>query len=62
MVRNVENGSPTRPVWRAPKVDDLGNLRDFVQTGGINGKSGTHSDGEGSSTNEAKEHHGGDGG
>jgi hypothetical protein len=59
MVRNVESGSPTRPVWRAPRVTDLGNLKDFVRTSGVNGKSGTHSDGEGSSSNEAKEHRGG---
>ena len=31
--------------WRAPKVEQLGNLRDFVRTGNGFGKSGTIPDG-----------------
>jgi hypothetical protein len=31
--------------WRSPKLQELGNLRTFVQTGQANGKSGTISDG-----------------
>ncbi len=32
--------------WRAPRLQELGNLRDFVQTGHAFGKSGAPSDGE----------------
>jgi hypothetical protein len=31
--------------WQAPKLQELGNLRDFVRTGNANGKSGPHGDG-----------------
>jgi hypothetical protein len=55
MAPNGDSGSPAKPVWRAPKVEDLGNLRDFVRTGGANGKSGTDRDSESSSTHEAKD-------
>jgi hypothetical protein len=32
--------------WRAPRLRELGNLRDFVQTGHAFGKSGAPADGE----------------
>lgn len=45
--RNVKE--PARKLeWRAPKVEQLGNLRDFVRTGNGFGKSGTVSDGSSS--------------
>ena len=28
-----------KPVWRSPKLEELGNLRDFVQAGNAFGKS-----------------------
>ena len=28
-----------RPMWRSPKLEELGNLRDFVQAGNAFGKS-----------------------
>jgi hypothetical protein len=31
--------------WRSPKLQELGNLRDFVQAGQAKGKSGVISDG-----------------
>jgi hypothetical protein len=34
-----------KPVWRSPRLEELGNLRDFVRTGFANGKSGAPSDG-----------------
>ena len=34
-----------KPVWRTPKLEELGNLRDFVQTGHAYGKSGPANDG-----------------
>ena len=34
-----------KPEWRSPKLEELGNLRDFVQTGGAFGKSGVTNDG-----------------
>ena len=34
-----------KPTWRSPQLKELGNLRDFVQTGHAFGKSGTPSDG-----------------
>jgi hypothetical protein len=46
---NEDSGNPTKPVWRAPKVDDIGNLRDFVKTSDGHTKSGSRSDDEGGS-------------
>ena len=34
-----------KPVWSTPRLEELGNLRDFVRTGNANGKSGAPSDG-----------------
>ena len=34
-----------KPVWQSPKLQELGNIRRFVQTGNANGKSGTFIDG-----------------
>jgi hypothetical protein len=45
MISKGNSANPMKPEWRAPKVDDLGNLRDFVRTGGANGKSGPNDDG-----------------
>ena len=30
-----------KPVWQNPRLQELGNIRRFVQTGNANGKSGT---------------------
>jgi hypothetical protein len=35
----------TKAEWRSPKLQELGNLRSFVQTGNGFGKSGPTSDG-----------------
>ena len=35
-----------KPVWRTPELRELGNLRNFVQTGHAYGKSGGAGDGE----------------
>lgn len=46
-----ENDDVTPPqpepktAWRSPKLEELGNLRDFVQTGNAFGKSGVNADG-----------------
>lgn len=34
-----------RPVWQSPKLQKLGNIRRFVQTGNAFGKSGLITDG-----------------
>lgn len=34
-----------RPTWRAPKLEELGNLRTLVRVGQANGKSGREMDG-----------------
>ena len=36
---------PAKPAWRSPRLEELGNLRDFVQHGNGFGKSGPSSDG-----------------
>jgi hypothetical protein len=46
----------TRPVWRTPHLEPLGNLRDFVRTGGANGKSGPDADGNAMLGGEAMNH------
>jgi hypothetical protein len=40
-----ENFASEQPLWHAPKLQALGNLRDFVRHGNANGKSGTMQDG-----------------
>ncbi len=35
-----------RRLWLSPKLQELGNLRDFVRTGNANGKSGAFGDGK----------------
>ena len=42
---SVRNDSQ-KPVWRTPELQELGNLRTFVQTGHAFGKSGGPGDGE----------------
>lgn len=39
--------------WKAPVISELGNVRDFVQEGGAQGKSGQMVDGGTSGSNEA---------
>lgn len=48
---SVEN----QPMWSAPKLQELGNLRTLVRVGGANGKSGIYSDGKSCSGGEAME-------
>jgi len=38
--------------WNKPKLQELGNIRQFVQTGGANGKSGHNVDGASMAGNE----------
>jgi len=45
MARNGDDDNVKKPEWRAPKLDALGNLRDFVRTGHAYGKSGGTADG-----------------
>ena len=40
-------------VWHSPKVEELGNLRDFVQTGQAIGKSDGPPDGQSMAGNES---------
>jgi hypothetical protein len=42
-----------RALWHAPKLQELGNLRDFVRTGHASGKSGTFGDGQANCGGEA---------
>lgn len=42
---DVTPKSGPKPVWRSPKLEELGNLRDFVQSGNAFGKSGVNTDG-----------------
>jgi hypothetical protein len=42
LTRNDDVTAPlevAKPVWRSPKLEELGNLRDFVQAGNAFGKS-----------------------
>jgi hypothetical protein len=43
-----------RPVWQAPKLHELGNLRNFVRVGNAKGKSTIDMDGSSACGNEAK--------
>ena len=48
MRENDETTPPqagAKPAWHSPKLEELGNLRDFVQTGNAFGKSGVNADG-----------------
>jgi hypothetical protein len=42
-----------KPVWRSPRLEELGNLRDFVQAGNAFGKTGGPSDGSSEPGGEA---------
>jgi hypothetical protein len=42
-----------RPVWKAPKLQELGNLRTLVRVGNANGKSGGNMDGNANCGGEA---------
>ena len=41
-----------QPKWQTPKLEELGNLRDFVRTGQATGKSGVMVDGDSMAGNE----------
>ena len=41
----LKSSIDNRPVWNAPKLQELGNLRMMVRVGHANGKSGEHMDG-----------------
>lgn len=38
--------------WRAPRLQELGNLKDFVRVGNASGKSGLQTDGSSAAGNE----------
>jgi hypothetical protein len=40
-----EQRAGRKPVWQSPKLQELGNIRQFVRTGEAMGKSGTDTDG-----------------
>lgn len=42
-----------KPVWQSPRLQQIGNLRDFVREGNAFGKSGACADGMTSGNNEA---------
>jgi hypothetical protein len=42
-----------KPVWQSPRLQRIGNLRDFVREGNAYGKSGPCADGSTSGNNEA---------
>jgi|KBSMisStandDraft_5_1062788.scaffolds.fasta_scaffold3476065_1 hypothetical protein len=49
----LKSSIDNRPVWNAPKLQELGNLRMMVRVGGAGGKSGILSDGKSCSGGEA---------
>jgi hypothetical protein len=49
----VTSGKGPKPMWRSPKLQEIGNLRDFVREGNAFGKSGACADGNTSGNNEA---------
>lgn len=49
------NTSSARPAWRAPELQELGNLRTLVRVGAANGKSGPFMDGKANCGGEAME-------
>jgi hypothetical protein len=51
----LKSSIDSRPMWSAPKLQELGNLRMMVRVGGANGKSGVLSDGKACSGGEAME-------
>ena len=50
---SATSGDARKPVWRSPKLQEIGNLRDFVREGNAFGKSGPCADGMTSGNNEA---------
>jgi hypothetical protein len=56
MARQDMNKAASKPEWRTPQLEPLGNLRDFVRTGGANGKSGPDTDGNAMLGHEAMNH------
>jgi hypothetical protein len=47
------HGSAEKVNWRRPKLEELGNIRQFVQSGQANGKSHLNEDGSSMAGNEA---------
>ena len=47
---------PSRPAWRTPRLQALGNLRDFVRVGNALGKSGIDTDGHSAAGPETMTH------
>ena len=43
----------SQPLWHTPRLQELGNLRDFVRVGNANGKSHIDMDGESACGGEA---------
>ena len=46
-------GDEKKPVWRSPRLEEIGNLRNFVREGHAFGKSGVGFDGGTSGSDEA---------
>lgn len=53
--KDLKAHEESRPVWRSPHVEELGNLRDFVRSGVANGKSILTTDGDSMAGNESME-------
>ena len=49
----TSNSNSSQQVWQTPKLQELGNLRDFVRVGNANGKSGGNMDGAANCGGEA---------
>lgn len=49
-------GATDRKAWHSPRLEELGNLRDFVQSGNAYGKSIQTTDGESMAGNESNPH------
>lgn len=58
---SMSSSSGSRPAWNAPKLQELGNLRNLVRVGGANGKSGLDMDGAANCGGEAMNMGGGPG-
>ena len=50
---HTSNSDFSQPLWQTPKLQELGNLRDFVRVGNANGKSGGNMDGAANCGGEA---------
>lgn len=52
-IDSTPRGNTEKRAWHSPKVEALGNLRDFVKTGNAFGKSVLTTDGESMAGNES---------